>query len=668
MRSTAVAKERAIQGWEMEAEASQIDAKGRSGAQSLTQAESLLRRLFSSLKAKLILPYLLLTLLTAMVGTFVVTRLVASSVRERFVNHLYEASRVAADGIVRKEDTHLVNLRLLIFSHGVAEAFQARDAKTLQDIFWPLALNNDIESITAIGLEGIEILTLAQDPASGRRVVYQGTDFSHLELVANILKGETDDLGDKYAGLINTNYGPYFYSSAPVRDASNRLLGVLMVGTHLDSLLSELKSQALADVILLDGQGRLLATTFSAQENAPAQLELSPRDLPTGDASYTRGLTLSKRTYEAVYSTLKIRQRGMGILGIALPSSYVVDTEATSRNTFTIIFSAASLAAIVIGYVLAQHIAQPILKLRSVSRAVAEGDLNQRSGLKRSDEIGELATMFDLMTHRLRRRTAQATQLYEESLRRNEELARINARLQQAQQQLIQSEKLAAVGELTAGIVHDVKNPLAVIKGVAEELHDENNLHPEVQRQLVIIRESATRATRIVGDLLKFARQSTPEMKHQDICETIRAVIRLTDYLARKGRVEVRVELPPDPVMVTYDATQIEQVLVNLIQNAIQAMHKGGTLLVRLKKNGKGVSLQVMDTGVGIAKRDLGRIFDPFYTTKPEGEGTGLGLSVSYGIISSHSGKISVESELGKGTCFTIMLPAEQMQQIINGG
>jgi two-component system NtrC family sensor kinase len=317
---------------------------------------------------------------------------------------------------------------------------------------------------------------------------------------------------------------------------------------------------------------------------------------------------------------------------------------------------------------LSQSIAKPILKLRSVSKAIAEGDLNQRTGFKRSDEIGDLAAVFDLMTFRLRKRTAQAARLYAETLQRNEDLAKANARLQSTQQQLIQSEKLAATGQLTAGIVHDVKNPLAVIKGLAEELQEEVLLSAEATEQLKMIRDNANRANQIVSDLLKFASQATPAMKQQNICDTVKTSLRLTDYLARKAKVEVVSEIPSDPLMVTYDSTQIEQVLVNLYQNAIQAMPNGGKLHVRLNREEKGISLQVQDEGVGIPEENLPRIFDPFFTTKPEGEGTGLGLSVSYGIVTKHRGRIDLKSKLGKGSTFTIKLPYDQPLRRGKGG
>jgi signal transduction histidine kinase len=269
------------------------------------------------------------------------------------------------------------------------------------------------------------------------------------------------------------------------------------------------------------------------------------------------------------------------------------------------------------------------------------------------------------MTRRLRERTEEAQLLYRETVHRNQELAEINARLQSAQQQLIQSEKLAAVGQLTAGIVHDVKNPLAVIKGLAEILQEEDGLNAFMREQLTLIRDNASRANTIVSDLLKFARQSTPEMGLRDMRETLQAALRLTEYLVRKGRVNARLEMPDEPALVMYDAQQVEQVLINLIQNAIQAMPNGGDLTLRLEQNAHHAIITVRDTGVGIAPENLRRIFDPFFTTKPEGEGTGLGLSVSYGIISRHNGEIEVDSVLGQGTRFIIHLPVNQPEALL---
>lgn len=616
-------------------------------------------RAVSGLRAKLIVPYVLLTLMIAMVGVFIVTRLVTSSIRERFVNQLFEASRVAGDGIVRRERVHLENLRLMAFTEGVPAQIAERESEGLRDVLWPLALNNNIEAVTVVDLEGKEILTLAEDVSTGQYIVSQGGDFSELPIVTRILDGRVDEFGDKYADVLRTTYGPYLFTSAPVRTASGELVGLLMVGTRLETLLDDLKAQALADIVLMDANGKLVSTTLVIPDEGPEGLEIDTEEEGSAGLSTPTEIELYGREYQEVVTPLVIRQREVGWMSVILPSNYIVSTMATSRNVFSLVFSLGTVATIVLGYLLAQSIARPILQLRAISQEVAAGDLEQHVQIKRADEIGELANAFDTMTHRLKERTDEAARLYAETVQRNTELAVINERLQSTQAQLVQSEKLASVGQLTAGIVHDVKNPLAVIKGVAEELHEEIGLDPSTRDKLRSIRDSATKASTIVTDLLKFARQSTPELHRRDMRETVRSALRLTEYLTRKGAVEVSTDLPDLPVRVTYDAQQIEQVLINLITNAVQAMPTGGKLHLALAEIEGGIRIDVVDTGHGIHKENLSRIFDPFFTTKPEGEGTGLGLSISFGIVSRHGGRIDVRSEVGVGTTFSVFLPEE---------
>jgi signal transduction histidine kinase len=204
---------------------------------------------------------------------------------------------------------------------------------------------------------------------------------------------------------------------------------------------------------------------------------------------------------------------------------------------------------------------------------------------------------------------------------------------------------------------------LTVIKGVAELLLSEESL-PQYNQELSLIRESALKANNIVSDLMKFARQSQPEMGTYDMRDTVEAALRLTAFPIRKAHVQATKDLPSQAVIMTYDYQQIEQVLVNLINNAVQAMPNGGSLCISLVQADGAAAISVQDTGVGIPPENLNRIFDPFFTTKPEGEGTGLGLSVSYGIITNHSGRIEVESTPGEGTTFTIVLPAPMLERV----
>lgn len=611
-----------------------------------------------SLRSKLIIPYVLLTLVLASVGVFVITRLVSASIQERFNNQLVAAGRVATDRIVRQEEDHLEVLRILAFMDGIPQGIQSGDSESLNDIFTAIASNNEIEAISAVSTSGEEILTVTYDPQSQEIEFYSGSLYSGITPVQNVIRGIQDERGDKFSGLIEADAGMFMITAAPVELPGEQVVGAIWAGTRIETLLVDMKLQALADLVLLDNHGRLVATTFSESEGGIENLELSPADIEgSGAVSIFSEFEIMDREYAALYAPFILRDQPNGFLGVALPTDYIFSTLATSRNTFSVIFTLGTLCVVLVGFLLAQHISRPILQLRSISQAVAGGDLEQYSGLERHDEIGELANAFDIMTLRLRERTQETARLYEEAVERNQELAEINARLQSAQAQLIQSEKLAAVGQLTAGIVHDVKNPLAVIKGLAEEAAEDPDLDDYTIEALKTIRESATRANTIVTDLLKFARQSTPVIHRRDIRETLQSVFRLTEYLLRKGHVTLHAELPDEMVMVTYDAQQIEQVLINLMTNAIQAMPDGGDLFVRLEPGEEHVKITVRDEGTGIPQEYLGKIFDPFFTTKAEGEGTGLGLSVSYGIVSQHGGHIEVESEVDEGTEFTVLLP-----------
>ena len=622
--------------------------------------ESVIARvpLFSSLRVKLIVPYALLTLVVAMIGVFIITRLVSGSFEERFGNQLVEASRVTADGVVRKEKKHLEDLRLLTFMEGVSEAIENQDREALLATFEGIAINNSIDVIAAIDMHGKGILTLTYDPEAGATEFFVGDDYSSFEPIQSVISGQYDEVGDKFAGILATQMGKFIFTSAPVWDADDNLVGALLIGTKIDTLLDDLKLQALADILILNPEGSLVTTTLVEPEEGYVILEIDGESLrDAGLTSLNRELELYGRQYEVLYIPLVLREAEAGFIGVVSSSDYIATTLTTNRNTFSIIFTLGTGAVILLGYLLAQHVARPILQLRSMSQAVAGGDLERSSGFKRTDEIGELANAFDIMTLRLRERTEEAARLYEEAIRRAKELAEMNARLQATQAQLVQSEKLASVGQLTAGIVHDVKNPLAVIKGLAEELAEEGGLDAFTIDGLETIRDSASKANSIVTDLLKFARQSTPEMQTRDMRTTLESVFRLTEYLLRKGNVTLVTDLPLTSVMATYDAQQIEQVLINLVTNAVQAMPEGGTLDVLLKEQDDKLFITLRDSGGGISEENLVRIFDPFFTTKPEGEGTGLGLSVSYGIVSRHGGLIEVESEIGIGSTFIVTLP-----------
>jgi C4-dicarboxylate-specific signal transduction histidine kinase len=242
--------------------------------------------------------------------------------------------------------------------------------------------------------------------------------------------------------------------------------------------------------------------------------------------------------------------------------------------------------------------------------------------------------------------------LYSESQRQLEELRRMQAHL-------VQAEKLKAVGQLSAGVAHEVNNPLTVILGRTELLLSTATT-PELQHGLRIVAEHTSRAARIVRNLLLFSRQYEPTRRPVSLVDQVEQVLELTSYDLQRARVQVVKEFAPCPPVLA-DANQLQQVILNIVQNAHQAMAavpEIPRLTIRVHGEGDHADLEIEDSGPGIPDDVLPRIFDPFFTTKPAGEGTGLGLSVSYGIVAAHGGVLRAAKGANGGAVFSIELPA----------
>ncbi|NUO39497.1 MAG: response regulator [Gemmatimonadaceae bacterium] len=224
---------------------------------------------------------------------------------------------------------------------------------------------------------------------------------------------------------------------------------------------------------------------------------------------------------------------------------------------------------------------------------------------------------------------------------------------------LMESDRLAAVGELVAGVAHEVNNPLSSISAFAQLLLRDGTLTPSQRESLEVIRGETIRASQVVKDLLAFARRSEPQSAPLDLNAVVGRTLRMRQYQFNEAAVRVESELAADLPAVMGDARQLQQVCLNLLTNAVQAMSPaGGVLRVRTYQTDDRVRLEVQDTGPGIAGSARAHIFEPFFTTKKEGEGTGLGLSVSYGIVTSHGGTIEVAETGPQGTTFRVSLPA----------
>ena len=225
---------------------------------------------------------------------------------------------------------------------------------------------------------------------------------------------------------------------------------------------------------------------------------------------------------------------------------------------------------------------------------------------------------------------------------------------------LMETERLAAIGELVAGVAHEVNNPLGSISAFAQLLLRDATLSGEHRESVDVIRSETLRASQVVKDLLAFARRSAPERNAVDLNEIVERSLRLRGFQISSARVQLETRLAPALPTVEGDGRQLQQVVLNLVTNAIQAMasHGGGALRVVTSREGDDVLLEVSDSGPGVPAAVRPHIFEPFFTTKPEGEGTGLGLSVSYGIVASHGGRLRLaEGPSGRGATFQVILP-----------
>jgi signal transduction histidine kinase len=231
---------------------------------------------------------------------------------------------------------------------------------------------------------------------------------------------------------------------------------------------------------------------------------------------------------------------------------------------------------------------------------------------------------------------------------------------QEAENRLIQAAKLAAVGEMAAGIAHELNNPLTTVAGFTELILDEIATDAPHRADIEMVLHEALRARGVVRRLLDFARQGERTRARSDINQIIDDVLALTTHFIHTNGVRLETDFQPDLPWVSVDSNQMKQVFLNLVHNALQAMPTGGNLLIKTeaqsKENREWITISIKDSGIGIGQNDMDRIFEPFFTTKGSRGGTGLGLSVTYGIVTDHGGTIEVESRPGEGSRFTVWL------------
>ncbi len=448
--------------------------------------------------------------------------------------------------------------------------------------------------------------------------------------------------GHPFCTIVPVDSAIYNAAAIPVF-AGSTLTGVLVIGVRVgQSVLYELSSLVGSEGVFLANH-QVAASTLRTSLSASA---LPYWSLDPKAEAKTEPVQIDKVHYLAIAARF-------GSASAAADAGYVLllsyeealqHFRRTQSTLWLLCFIGIAISTGVISVVI-RKVTAPLRELRLNAEAVGSGDFSHKLQVRSTDEIGQLTHAFNQMTRNLRAS--------------HHELQSTVETLKATQAQLIQSEKLSAVGEFVSGIAHELNNPLTAVIGFGEMLK-QADLEPKYQAYLNYIVRSTERCHKIVHGLLSFARQHPPERKVLHIQQIVDDVAELLAYEMRTSNIEVQRFDEKDLPLIMGDSHQLQQVILNLLNNARQAMEgqqPSGRIQVRTQSAAGMIRLSIQDNGPGISSENLAKIFNPFFTTKPIGKGTGLGLSLCYGIIREHGGVIKAESAPGQGATFIIELP-----------
>lgn len=378
-----------------------------------------------------------------------------------------------------------------------------------------------------------------------------------------------------------------------------------------------------------------------------ASEEVKERVLNEGKKWTDRAFVVSDWYITAYEPIEDIFGQRVGMLYVGVLEAKYADVRRNALSLFIFITIAGMGLAVGLGYVIASKISRPVQQLIQASIQVSKGNLSPDLGPISKGEIGVLQKTFGQMLA---------------SLQERDKRQRVESEIK-----LLQSEKQASIGKLAGGVAHEINNPLTGIFTFTHMLLKRNDLPEEVRSDLEVIAQETERVRKIVKGLLDFSRQTELDREPTDVNRLVRHTLSLVENQALIKGVDLTFQPGEGLPMITLDRNQMQSVLLNILINALDATGPGGNITVSTgigisaKSPGqKGVEIVVTDTGCGIPPEHIDKIFDPFFTTKEVGQGTGLGLSVSYGIVERHGGTIWVQSQVGRGSSFTVWLPIEE--------
>ena len=601
-----------------------------------------------SIRFKVILPYLLLTIIVAVTGAYIVTRLVSNSFEERLSNQLLQSGRDVSDQMVEQEVRHVGAARLIAYTLGLSEALHAGDLDQVSALAAPAAAGLEAESVMLFDRQGCESAHLLKQPSGEIQNVSRPGQASTLPFVAKILTQNNPD-GLPARGLakdpVDDRY--YYYTAIPVV-FEDQVAGVAVVGTSLNSLLPSLKQSALADVILYGEDTRAIASTVGMiEQHGLFQRTISiPGDLyrsawESEDVISGENITVDERSYKIAYGPLTLADDHLGVFAVLLPQDFVLEQSGANRDTYILLYSLATIAVVLIGTLIARLIVNPLSKLVRVSRDIANGDLTRRTDIRTRDEIGVLANTFDDMTEHLQQRTL--------------ELEKTNKILEQMDHTKTRFISVSA---------HELRTPLTIVQGYAQLIETRAGEDAQLAKYSNGILEGTSRMVDIIDNMLDVSRIETKQLSlnvtEVQVGQVVEKGVATFQSALEERRLTLIVrglgDLPP----IEGDRDLLYKLFYHVIMNAIKFTPDGGHIVVDgcFSKETPGqtqVEISVRDNGIGIDPQNHELIFEKFYQTgevlvhssgktKFKGGGPGLGLAIARGIVNAHRGRIWLES------------------------
>jgi len=649
-----------------------------------------------SLRTKLILSFLIVIVIGGLISLSLGQRLIKNTLisqAQKKVNYDLASAWIVFD-------ERLNDIKDLVSLTAARESLQEAVVKSERDL-----LLRRLDRVRV--MYGLDILTLTDQQGRvyirTRNPEIIGDDQSQDELVRQALQQkvvaypeiiprsellkEGEDLADQaYMEFIPTpkaaprleseeTNGLMLKAAAPLTDERQNVLGILYGGILLNRNYEivdrvketvfkgeKYKGRETGTATIFQGDLRISTNVTNEQGQRAVGTRLSAEVktavLDEGRAWNDRAFVV-RDWYITAYEPIRdAEDQIIGILYVGTLEKPYIDTANRVMLTFTLLASLCVLFLLIILYFSTTRIIKPLQRMVTATHQIADGDLNHKVEIQSQDEIGELASAFNQMTEKLKAANKElvdwGTTLEKKVEERTRELVEMQA-------QLIQSEKLASLGKLAAGIAHEINNPLGGVLIYTHLLLEDADKDSSQYENLKKIVKETIRCKDIVKGLLEFSRPKEPEMILTDINDAVVRAMAIFESQALFQNIQVRKELSELPRIVA-DSSQLQQVFTNIIANAAEAMAGNGLLTIRtfLDDQTACIKVEFIDTGHGIKAEDMRRLFEPFFSTKEVGKGTGLGLAISYGIVQKHQGSIEVRSEVGKGSTFTVILPVKR--------